>query len=162
MQPIYINGDEVRITRTDMCLVTVEFFNGPTFENLEPRRLFPVTGLRKYITLLDSELKEKAIIRNLDLLIPESKQAIEECLDEYYLIPHITCIHSITEKFGIFTWDVETNRGRKKFRVVNRMRDLKALYDGRILVRDGDDNRYEIPNISDLDKRSQQLLNNEL
>ena len=44
----------------------------------------------------------------------------------------------------------------------NRHNDIKILYDGRILVKDSDDNRYEIRDVEKLDKRSRMLLNNEI
>ena len=158
----YINGDEVRITKVGTCLVDVEFYGGEKFTSLEPRRLFPLSGLRSYITLLDSDLKEKAVIRNLDTLMLESKKAIEECLEEYYLIPRITAVLNIVEKFGVLKWTIMTDRGERTIRIKNRHSDIKTLYDGRVLVRDANDNRYEIPDVSKLDKRSQKLLSYEL
>lgn len=158
----YIDGDEARFTRRDMCLVDVEFFGGEKIENLEPRRLFPVSGLRQYITLLDSEGKEHAIIRSLDTLMPESAKVIEDALEEYYLIPKISGILDISEKFGILKWTVDTDRGVQSFTIRNRHNDIKVLYDGRVLVRDSNDNRYEIPDYKKLDRRSIRLLNSEL
>ena len=35
---------------------------------------------------------------------------------------------------------------------------MKMFYDKRILIKDSNDNRYEIPNIYALDKRSQKLI----
>ena len=52
MARLYVNGDEVRFTRRDMCSVDAEFYDGKRIENLEPRRLFPVSGMTRYITLL--------------------------------------------------------------------------------------------------------------
>ncbi|MEG1887002.1 MAG: DUF1854 domain-containing protein, partial [Oscillospiraceae bacterium] len=89
MARLYIGGDEVKFTKTDSCLVTLDFCDGRHFENLEPHRLFPLSGLKKYISLLDKDGNEIAIIRNIDTLIPESANVIEECLQEYYFIPKI-------------------------------------------------------------------------
>ena len=57
MARLYVNGDEVRFTRRDMCSVDAEFYDGKRIENLEPRRLFPVSGMTRYIAgiLSDSE-----------------------------------------------------------------------------------------------------------
>ena len=59
----YINGDEVNITKTDFCSVDVEFDNGEKIANVEPKRLFPVSNISNYITLMDENGKEQAIIR---------------------------------------------------------------------------------------------------
>lgn len=158
----YIDGDEAKFTKRDMCVVDVEFYGGEKIESLEPRRLFPVSGLRRYITLLDSEGKEHAIIRNLDNLMPESKAVIEEALNEYYLIPKITALTEVSEKFGILKWTVDTDRGEQTFTIRNRHNDIKVLYDGRVLVRDSNDNRYEIPDYRRLNRRSIKLLNSEI
>ena len=152
----------MRFTRRDMCSVDAEFYDGKRIENLEPRRLFPVSGMTRYITLLDEDGKEQAIIRNIDTLMPESKKVIEACLREYYLIPKIKRLIDSTEKYGILKWTVETDRGMCSFEIRNRHSDIKMLYDGRVLVRDSNDNRYEIPDYRTLDKHSMVLLNTEL
>lgn len=158
----YINGDEVKFTKGDFNLVDMEHISGQKWKNLEPKRLFPLSGLDKYISLLSEDGHEVAIIRSLSALIPESKKVIEESLEEYYLIPRITALCDRYEKYGTLKWTVETDCGRRSFDIRNRHSDIKALYDGRVLVRDSDDNRYEIPDVSKLDKRSRRLLSLDL
>ena len=162
MARLYIDGDEVRITKRDFCCVNVEFYSGQKLEKLEPRRLFPVSGLTKYITLLDENGKEQAIIRNVDALMPDSKNVIKECLQEYYLVPKILKLIDINEKLGMLKWTVETDRGTHTFEIRNRHSDIKMLYDGRVLVKDSNDNRYEITDYKSLDKHSLSLLSSEL
>ena len=151
-----------RVEKSENNLVRIIFPDGEVLDTLEPRRLFPASGLRKYITLLDDDLKEKAIIRDIDNLDEESRKAIEGCLEEYYMIPKITAMISVTEKFGVITWVCVTDRGTRSFNIKSRTSDIKLLYDGRVLVRDSNDNRYEIDNINELDKKSRQILHNEL
>lgn len=103
-----------------------------------------------------------AIIRNIDTLMPESKKIIEACLREYYMIPKIKRLIDSTEKYGILKWTVETDRGMCSFEIRNRHSDIKMLYDGRVLVRDSNDNRYEITDCKTLDKHSMAILNAEL
>ena len=158
----FIEGPEAMIIRTGDTTVEFRIYGGETFEGLEPRRLFPMSGLTRYITLLDEDLKEKAIIRDLEHLDSDSRSAVEACLNEYYLIPKITEVVSITEKFGVLTWNCMTDHGARSFRIRNRHSDIKRLYDGRVLVRDSNDNRYEIENVFALSKRSQALLSSEL
>ena len=158
----YLDGDSVIFTKKDFCLVDDKLYDGTVLENLEPRRLFPVSGRTKYITLLDQKGKEQAIIRDVDSLMKESRNIIIECLDEYYMIPRITALLDVYDKRGTLKWTVETDCGIIEFRIRNRHTDIKVLYDGRVLIRDTNDNRYEIVNHNDLDKRSKMLLNNEL
>jgi len=158
----FIDGPEARIIRTGETMVELHIYAGEVYCDLEPRRLFPMSGLRNYITLLDKDLKEKAIIRNLDNLDEESRKAIEGCLEEYYMIPKITSMIDITEKFGVLTWTCVTDRGTRSFTIKNRHSDIKLLYDGRVLVRDSNDNRYEIDDVNAMDKKSRKMLSNEL
>ena len=124
----FIEGPEAMIIRTGDTTIELRIYGGDTYEGLEPRRLFPMSGLTRYITLLDADLKEKAIIRDLDLLDEESRKAVEDCLNEYYLIPKITEVVAITEKFGVLTWNCMTDHGARSFRIRNRHSDIKRLY----------------------------------
>jgi len=159
MERIYIEYDNARITRGEGILLNVELYDGRKFENLEARRLFPITGLDKYITLLDEEGVEKAIIRDVNTLMEESKKNVLDALREYYLIPKITKIYEAYEKYGLLKMRVETDRGEFSFDVKSRNNDIKHLYDGRVLIRDSSDNRYEIRDFRKLDKKSQQVFN---
>ncbi|NLX79851.1 MAG: DUF1854 domain-containing protein [Clostridiales bacterium] len=159
MERIYIEYDNARITRGEGILLNVELYDGRKFENLEARRLFPITGLDKYITLLDEEGVEKAIIRDVNTLMEESKKNVLDALREYYLIPKITKIYEAYEKYGLLKMRVETDRGEFSFDVKSRNNDIKHLYDGRVLIRDSSDNRYEIRDFGKLDKKSQQVFN---
>lgn len=158
----YIEGGEVRITVNDGLFVDVEFYGGETLKKLQPKRLFPISGLTRYIVLLDADGVDRAIIRNVDDLMSESKAAILHCLDEYYRIPKIQRLIERTEKFDIWMWTAETDRGVYTFEIIDVFNSVFRLYDGRILIKDGNDNRYEIPNFDLLDKRSQRMLMPEL
>lgn len=154
----FIDGNEIRLTVKDKIFCDVEFYTGQKFSDLEPRRLFPVSGLNDYITFLDSEGEEQFILRRLDNMEPHQRELLQGCLEEYYRIPKIKRLITFSEKHCIWLWTVETDRGEFSFEIVNHIRSLKMFYDKRILVKDSNDNRYEIPNIYDLDKRSQKLI----
>lgn len=158
MARLYIEYDMARFTRKDITHVDMELYDGRKFENLEPHRLFPVSGMEKYITLLDEEGIERGIIRDLKTLMPDAKKIIESCLAEYYLIPRVTKLNMVEEKYGVVTVDAETDRGHVIIEIRNILHGMKLLYNNRVLLKDGNDNRYEIPDLSQLDKRSQQLI----
>ena len=150
---LFITADD-KIEQYENNLVTLTLKNGEVYEKLEPRRLFPVSSPVTYITLLDSEGVEVGIIRSLDVLSRESRSAIEYSLNDYYLVPTITRLISTTEKYGTLHWVVETDRGIKEFDIRNRNHDIKMFSDGKIRVRDSDDNRYLIVDYRKLDKSS--------
>ena len=158
MARLYVEYDAARFTRKDITLVDMELFDGRKLVNLEPRRLFPLSGLEKYITLLDEEGVEQAIIRDLRTLPEQDRKIIENCLHEYYLIPKVTRIVETREKFGVITLEVETDRGPAVIEIRNLIYGMKLLYGSRVLLRDGSDNRYEIPDLNALDKQSRQKI----
>ncbi len=159
MARIYVDRTCGKLERTDLYLVRLSMTDGRVFEDLEPRRLFPLTDTEHYITLLDSKEREVALIKSMSELDDDSRAALEGCFEEYYLIPHITQVLGIEDKFGTLTFHVMTDRGEISFRIRNRHSDIKMLYGTtRVLVRDADDNRYEIPNFDALDRHSKRLL----
>lgn len=157
MERIYLTASD-RVEKFENNLVTVHFADGSVMEGLEPRRLFPVSLLDKYITLLDSEGVEKCVIRALAELPQESRAVLQGALDDYYLVPHITRILESVEKYGTLRWTVETDRGIKSFDIRNRNHDIRVNRDGSIRVRDADDNRYIIEDYHTLDNRSRKAL----
>ena len=150
------------INQYENNLVTLTLESGEVYEKLEARRLFPVNRPNEYITLLNPEGVEVAVIRKITDLSEESKKAIEYSLNDYYLVPHIQRIVSITEKYGTLHWVVETERGIKEFDIRNRNHDIKAFRSGCVRVRDSDDNRYVIDDYRALDKHSRSQLFSDL
>ena len=159
MGRIYVDKYTGRLERTDVYHVRLTMRDGSTFEKLEPRRLFPVSNSSMYITLLDENEREVGFIRDFEELDKDSKRALQECFAEYYMIPEITSILECSEKFGSLKWTVKTDRGVVSFQIRNRHSDIKNLYGTkRILIRDSNDNRYEIKDYTALDAHSQRLM----
>ena len=96
---IYVSpGDIISLYENNLVTLTV---GSESFSALEPRRLFPVSRSDSYITLLNEDGEELAIIRNLGDLNKESREVIEYSLNDYYLVPHVLKILSVSEKNGI-------------------------------------------------------------
>ena len=144
--------DTVVIAENNLVDVTVK--DGTVYSRLEPRRLFPVSRANSYITLLDEDGVEVAVIKEITDLNDASREVIEYSLNDYYLVPHILKIYTVTEKNGKIHWSIETERGYKEFDVRNRNHDVRVYSDGRVRVRDSDDNRYIITDYRKLDKHS--------
>ena len=125
---------------------------------MEPRRLFPISRADEYITLLDKDGNEVAVIRSLEDIDSASREVIVRSLADYYLVPEILKIYSVSEKYGNLHWVVETDRGRVEFDIRNRNHDVKVSKNGYVRLRDSDDNRYVIPDYRALDKHSRAQL----
>lgn len=157
MARIYVSKND-KIEKCENNLVNLTLSDGTEFTRLEPRRLFPVSRAEVYITLLNEEGAEVALIRSMDEIGKDSAAVVKESLDDYYLVPHITRIISTDEKYGTLRWVVETDRGIKNFDIRNRNHDVKVFKDGKVRVRDSDDNRYVIDDYNKLDSHSKARL----
>ncbi|MBE6555385.1 MAG: DUF1854 domain-containing protein [Ruminococcaceae bacterium] len=158
MKRLYIDSYTGRLTRSDLYLVDLTLKDGTLYKDLEPRRLFPVSNTEMYISLLDEHEKEIALVRDLKELDPGSAEVLRACFREYYRIPRITRLVESVDRFGSLTWTVETESGPARFRIRNRHNDIKHLAGNRILVRDTNDNRYEIADWTQLDTASRRKL----
>ena len=154
----YVDPTEIKLKIRDRILVDAEFFGGEKKQGLQPRRLFPVSGLTRYIALMDEEGEQVCIISNINDLLPESKEAITSALNEYYMIPKITKVTKWEEKHGHHIWTAETNYGKIEIEITDSSNHIKRLYDDRVLIKDISDNRYEIPDLKQLDANSFKLI----
>ena len=161
MARTYIDGD-VKFRRHDFVTVDMLCPDGTVIEDLEPRRLFPVNDTNNYISLLDADGHEHGIIRSLESLDKESRALLCEILEEYYIVPKITSVLEVYEKGSINRWTVLTDHGQCSFQIRARYVDIKLFPNGRILIRDTNDNRYEIPDVRKLDKHSMHELNSQI
>ena len=158
MERLFIDKDMASFVRKDLTLLDVTFTDGKTIEKLEPRRLFPISDKNRYIALLDESGVEQAVIRDLSVLPAEDQKIVEECLLEYYLVPKISCIRDCHERFDGITLFTETDHGPANIEIRVLNHGLRMANDYRALLRDVNDNRYEIPDVSQLDKHSRQIL----
>lgn len=159
MARIYVDKYIGKLERTDLYYVKLTMKDGTVYENLEPRMLFPITNKTMFITLLDKNEKEFAFVRDLAELDEDSAQALRDCFREYYMIPKIQRIISCDEKTGALKWTVFTDRGEVSFQIRNHHSDIKRLHGTkRVIVRDSNDNRYEIEDYTALDRQSTHFL----
>jgi hypothetical protein len=158
MPRLFVDANSVRLSPSSFCTVKAELFSGEKFDELEPRRLFPLSGTDEFISLLDPEGKEQMIVRKINALDEESAKVLEAALGDYYRIPKIDAITDYADKNGTIKFTVTTNYGPCSFSVKNRHADIKLLYGKRVLIKDGNDNRYEIPDVNKLDSKSRHIM----
>ncbi|MCQ2426800.1 MAG: DUF1854 domain-containing protein [Clostridia bacterium] len=156
MERIYLDKSAV-ITITDVYTVRLEM-NGEVWENAELRRLFPISDRDHWISVIDKGEKEIAVIKSYSDLTEESAAAVKACFNDYYLIPKILKITECNDKTGMLKISAETDHGHTSFRVRNRHNDMKIYDPDRVIIRDSDDNRYEIESLGALDKKSWLLI----
>ena len=123
--------------------------------------MFPLSRPWQLVTICDKSGKEIGIISDAESLNGPSRALLRQELDLAYFIPEITRIIQIKEEFGLVHWDVETNKGQRRFQVQSRY-DIRHMGGNRYIVRDIDGNRYDITNANALDAASRSLLELEI
>ena len=122
------------------------------------RRIFPLSMQDRYLSICDSDNKELGILIDPERLDAESRRAIGVELERRYVVPEVLRILRAKERFGTVEWSVETDRGPHTFTTRDLRRTAVRLSDSRYLLKDTDDSRYHIPDITRLDSRSRTLL----
>jgi len=166
-QPIrYLNPAKLQIMEHDDGLRVV--VNGDEiYDHVLAYACFPISNPRRYISLrvgvraLDQ--KEIGVIRNLDQFSDDQRRLVRNALSKRYFLHTIATIYKIREEFGYLYWDVETDKGRREFPVhrwdQNRIREFDGP-NGEVgwTIIDADKNRYEIPDIRQLDNTSRSVF----
>jgi hypothetical protein len=145
----------IRITRNSLGELVLER-DGEEPQAVKPVRALPITAPEDWIGLLDEKGKTVHMVRALTDLDPDSREVLSQELERLYFLPKIRRIRQVTEEYGVLRIVVDTDKGARTFEVRTR-EHIRFLPDGRILLRDLDGNRYEIPRIGDLDLFSQTL-----
>lgn len=156
-----VDGSRVRIWRDAFRRLCVRVDDGRELVDVRPAPAFPVSEAADYVAFLDSRDREVLLLGHLHRLDEQSRRCLEEELGRVYFVPRITAIYHIEDAHGAARWEVETDRGFRVFDVRDR-EDVRLLQGRRVLLQDADGNRYEIPDIGELDERSRKLLDGEL
>jgi len=98
------------------------------------------------------------MVDDLAELDDEARGIIKEELERRYLTSTIQQVLSVRNEFGTSYWEVLSDRGEREFVVQNVAENAQWLGDHRLLLVDVDGNRFEIPNLEDLDKQSLGLI----
>ncbi|MCC6444043.1 MAG: DUF1854 domain-containing protein [Armatimonadetes bacterium] len=129
-----------------------------SFLRVRVSRAFPLSDPNHFIGLRDGGDGEIGVVEDLRQLAPDQKALVEEELEKRYFVPVVHRINDIKEEFGIVTWDVETDRGPKRYTVRGLKDNVHEQSDARLLVTDVDGNRFEVTDYTLLDVRSQSKL----
>ena len=156
-----LDPKNIKIYKNDLDDLVVELPDGSIHEQVRAMRAFPLSEPSEFIIFRDKEDNEIGLFESIKELNSEARKALEDELQKSYFVPLITQITNLEEKFGISQWEVETNKGAHTFNVKNR-EEIKLLSSGRVLLKDADGNRYEIPDYRRLDPKSMAFLETEL
>lgn len=119
----------------------------------------PMSGRGREVAVMSKDRKELAMIEDLDWLDPESRALAEEELARRYMAPRILRVTRAVVNFGSRYWDVETDRGPRRFMMRDPNKNVFWVSEGHAIIRDTLGNRYELPSVATLDPASQAWIN---
>ena len=117
-------------------------------------RAFPLSHPEENLVLRDGGGVELGVIAKMTDLDERAQMFLRAALDRRYFLPKITAIKSIFERFGFSIWEVETDRGPVSINTKAINDALSEITPDRFILRDTEENRFEIPQLSALDEAS--------
>lgn len=117
-------------------------------------RMFPFEELWAHISVLTADNEEVGLIADVNDFDEQAVSLLKQELDRKYLMPTITAIHTLKDQFGFSAWKVDSNIGPLEFTLRDTYRSMLKVGDSRVIITDSDGNRYEIPDVRALDKKS--------
>jgi len=158
---VYATSDNAKFDRKNGFLtLTIQLKNEEgvmekqAFDRVYLHRAFPFDTPWQFISVCDGDARELAIIESVDALPEDQQQLIRDELERKYYYPVIRRILSVNERFGFSTWKVETDDGERTFTVQDIYRSIHKITITHVFVTDMDGNRYDIPDLEQLDSRS--------
>ena len=156
--PQDVDPHSIRLFREPPWILRLTLEGDRSYTRVKIVRASPLSHPRRYISLLDAKDEEICMIEDLGEVGEEMRQLIHEELDRRYLTSTVERVNSVRNEFGTSYWEVETHRGRREFVVQNVSENAQWLGDHRLLFIDVDGNRFEVPRVDRLDKRSIGLI----
>ena len=117
-------------------------------------RQFPFEMLWDFISVLDEEQNEIGIIRSVSLFEGEMCALLTAELERRYYSPVIRRIFSMKERYGFSYWKVQTDDGEMSFTLHDTFRSIIRAGEFRVILMDVDGNRFDIPDVRELDRKS--------
>lgn len=142
------HGDGLRLTIEGECC----------YGAVSAVRAFPLSEPLRFLSLRDANDDEIGLLADAAPLDAASRKLLEEELDRRYMVPVITGVRRVVERFGTVEWHVATDRGERTFTTRNLRENVTQPAPTRYLISDVDGNRFDIRDIAALDAASQKHL----
>ena len=117
-------------------------------------RSFPFELEWEFISVLDEDQCEIGLIRRIEDFAEADREMLVTELNRRYYSPVIQRILSMKERYGFSYWKVITKEGEVGFTLHDTFRSIIRAGESRLILLDVDGNRFEIPDVRALDKKS--------
>lgn len=117
-------------------------------------RAFPFDKPDEYISVQDEDGKEYGIIKNLADFDGKGRDIVDKALNRKYFCPEIKRIRKLQEQFGYSCWEVDTSVGAMELVLKDTFGSIIRISDTYLVINDISGNRYVIPDVTALDRKS--------
>ena len=129
-----------------------------SYPTVKPAWSAPLSHPDTYLALLDGKGEEIVTLVEPKDLPKDSLVAVSEEIHRRYLTATVVAIRHAKQEFGATYWHLITDRGPKDMVTQNLQENAVWLSDKHLLLLDVDGNRFEIPDLDELDPASVRLL----
>lgn len=124
------------------------------YDRIFLHRSFPFDHPESYISVQDTDKNEIGMISDLAVFPQETADLMRRELERKYYAPVLTSIRSVKDKYGYAYCTATTAEGEITFTLKDAARSFLKVDKNRVVITDVDGNRYDIPDLSALDKNS--------
>ena len=154
-----MDGDQIEVRRPlDSVFLRVTIKDDRCVRHSVIKRVFPLSNSDRLLSIQDSEGIEVCVLKSLRGLDDQSLACVQDEFDRRYYTPKITRITDLIADAGMWRFDVETQRGNRRFFVRNWRDSAYEIMPGRWHITSVDGARFEIIDLSGLDEDSQRFM----
>ena len=117
-------------------------------------RVFPFELEWEFLSVMNEEQYEVGLIRRIEDFSGEERALLEQEIKRRYFSPVIEAILKVKEKYGFSYWTVRTAQGEVTFTLRDTYRSILHAGERRLIFLDVNGNRFEIPDVQKLDRKS--------
>lgn len=155
-----LDATDVRLFRSspDDSRVRMTIGDDRSYISVAVARAFPFSKPGQYVGFQDADGHDIGMMPNMDGIDDVSKRIVDEEMERRYFTPTVTKVNLVTEMQGTVTWEVETDRGDRRFVVRNLRDNAYSVGSGRIMMTDTEGNRYYFADIMNLGRSAYDVL----
>lgn len=160
---VILNAHEIEFAKEESGFITLKY-KGEMYKKVTLTRLIPFYSKTTYISIsyenTEKEFREIGVVKDINELNEKQKKLVDDYLEFKYYMPEIKKVYSIKDVRAYVVLSVETTSGKKDIRIRDLSSNFKMITKEYLYVVDLEGNKYFVPDIYKLDKKS--LANIEL
>ncbi|MBQ4042795.1 MAG: DUF1854 domain-containing protein [Clostridia bacterium] len=125
-----------------------------SYDRVFLHRAFPFDHPESYISVQDADKNELGMIAELSVFPAETADLLRAELERKYYAPVLKSIVNIRDRYGYAYCTAVTDSGEITFTLRDASRSIFRADEKRVIITDIDGNRFDIPDLTKLDRKS--------